>query len=263
MANAIVSRTVQKGIDPRDYTLVAFGGAGPLHGAEVAAQLGIQEVIIPPHPGINSAVGLLTTDLKYDAVRTSFQQQGAVDLDRIGSDLASMEAALAGQLAADGVGQKRRSFARAADVRYAGQGYELRIPIPEGAFDAAALAHLIEGFHARHEVEYGHRFEESPVEIVNVRVTALGAMPKLGSGPPSVPDGREVPPRTGSCVFRTASGLEWLDTLFCHRDELPVGRPIAGPAVIAQLDATTVVPPGASLILDGSGNLVISLERVQ
>ncbi len=149
MANAILSRTVQKGIDPRDYALVAFGGAGPLHGAEVAAPLGIREDIVPLHPGINSAVGLLTTDLKYDAVRTSFQQQGSVDLARVLDDFVTMEQGLAAQLAADGVEEDRRSFARAADVRYAGQGYELRIPVADGAFDAPALARLIEDFHTR------------------------------------------------------------------------------------------------------------------
>ncbi len=263
MANAILSRTVQKGIDPRDYALVAFGGAGPLHGAEVAAQLGIGEVIVPLHPGINSAVGLLTTDLKYDAVRTSFQQQGSVDLDRISDDFAAMEAGLAAQLEADGVEEERRSFARAADVRYAGQGYELRIAIAEGAFDAAALARLIEDFHARHEVEYGHRFEESPVEIVNVRVTARGDMPKLAAPTPEgEAEGAVLEPK-GAAVFRTSNGLERLPTLFCKRDDLPVERPVPGPAVITQLDATTVVPPGATVIRDRAGNLVIKLEGVR
>jgi N-methylhydantoinase A/oxoprolinase/acetone carboxylase beta subunit len=263
MANAILSRTVQKGIDPRDYTLVAFGGAGPLHGAAVAAQLDIGEVIVPPHPGINSAVGLLTTDLKYDAVRTAFQLQGGFDIARLAQGFASMESALAAQLAADGVDEERRSFARAADVRYAGQGYELRIPIPPGAFDAAALTGLIRDFHARHEVEYGHRFEDSPVEIVNVRVTARGAMPKLAAPSPAEEAGAAMPEPDGTAVFRTANGLERLPTLFCGRGDLPVERPIAGPAVIAQLDATTVVPPGATVVRDRAGNLVIRLEGLR
>jgi N-methylhydantoinase A len=101
MANAIRSRTVQKGVDPREFALVAFGGAGPLHGAEVARALGIPEVIVPPYPGITSAMGLLTTDLKYDAIRTQFQVSGKVDLNRLNADLFEMERRLAAQFAAD------------------------------------------------------------------------------------------------------------------------------------------------------------------
>ncbi len=101
MANAIRSRTVQKGIDPRTFALVAFGGAGPLHGAEVAGMLGIPEVIVPPYPGITSAMGLLTTDIKYDAIRTQFQVSGAVDLARLNADCREMETELAAQFEAD------------------------------------------------------------------------------------------------------------------------------------------------------------------
>ena len=101
MANAIRSRTVQKGIDPRGFALVAFGGAGPLHGAEVAAMLEVPEVIVPPYPGITSAMGLLTTDLKYDATRTQFQNSGLVDLGRLNADFAAMEASLGMQFEAD------------------------------------------------------------------------------------------------------------------------------------------------------------------
>ncbi len=108
MANAIRSRTVQKGIDPRDYALVAFGGAGPLHGAEVADMLGIPEVIVPPHPGITSAVGLLISDLRYDAIRTSFQVSGAADLARINADFAAMAKELAGRFTADGIDLAQR-----------------------------------------------------------------------------------------------------------------------------------------------------------
>ena len=108
MANAIRSRTVQKGIDPRDYALVAFGGAGPLHGAEVADMLGVPEVIVPPHPGITSAVGLLISDLRYDAIRTSFQVSGAADLARINADFAAMAKELADRFTADGIELAKR-----------------------------------------------------------------------------------------------------------------------------------------------------------
>ena len=259
MANAILSRTVQKGIDPRGYALVAFGGAGPLHGADIAAELGIGEVIIPPHPGITSATGLLTTDLKYDAVRTAFQRQGAIDLALLGEDFEAMEQALDAQLARDGVAQGERRFERGADVRYAGQGYELRVAVGAGAFDDAALAGVIEQFHRRHEAEYGHRFPESPVEIVNVRVTARGVMPKLPPPTAATGGGAPEPIRHRPCLFRTAAGLERFTTPFFRRHDLPVGFVLEGPIVLVQLDTTTVVPPGARAAAEPSGNLVIRL----
>ena len=160
MANAIRSRTVQKGIDPRDYSLVAFGGAGPLHGAEVADMLGVTEVIVPPHPGITSAVGLLISDLRYDAIRTSFQVSGAADLARINADFAAMARELADRFTADGIELGRVSFERRGDLRYVGQGYELRVPFPDGPIDAAALAKAFDAFHEIHRREYGHHFAD-------------------------------------------------------------------------------------------------------
>jgi N-methylhydantoinase A len=259
MANAIRSRTVQKGIDPRTFSLVAFGGAGPLHGADVAASLGIPEVVVPPHPGITSAVGLLTTDLKYDAVRTEFQVSDRLDLTRLDRDLVEMERALAGQFVADGLDAAAVSFVRAADLRYVGQGYELRVPVPAGAIDGAALAGIFETFHRLHEAEYGHAFRTSPIEIVNVRVTGVGRMPKIDR--PSVPHGHslaEALVRRGRCVFRVAGKLETLETAFYLRDRLPLEQAFAGPAVVLQMDSTTVVPPGWTAVADRNGNLILT-----
>jgi N-methylhydantoinase A len=130
MANAIRSRTVQKGLDPRDFSLVAFGGAGPLHGVEVARALGIPEVIVPLYPGITSALGLLSTDLKYDAIKTEFMTSGKVDCARLNADFAAMQAQLAAQYRADGIAETDVTFMRAGDLRYVGQGYELHVPFP-------------------------------------------------------------------------------------------------------------------------------------
>ena len=139
MANAIRSRTVQKGIDPREYALVAFGGAGPLHAVDVAVELGAAEVIVPRYPGITSAMGLLTTDLKYDTIRTEFQVSGGVDLARLNADLAAMEAELTRRFRADGIDAADITFMRGGDLRYVGQGYELRVDFPAGEVSAAAL----------------------------------------------------------------------------------------------------------------------------
>jgi len=174
MANAIRSRTVQKGIDPREFALVAFGGAGPLHGVEVAAMLGFREVIVPPYPGITSAMGLLTTDLKYDTIRTQFQVSGNVDLDRLNADIAAMEDQLRRQFVADHLETASMSFVRDGDLRYVGQGYELKIPFPVGVIGKRELEEIWKRFHEAHEREYGHAFPTNPIEIVNVRVIGGG-----------------------------------------------------------------------------------------
>ena len=262
MANAISSRTVQKGVDPRDFSLVAFGGAGPLHAVEVAALIGIPEVIVPPFPGINSAVGLLTTELRYDAVRTQFQVSGALDLERLNGDLATVEAGIAEQFRDDGVDRSEVEFERSGDLRYVGQGYELRVPFPASAIGQAESEDLLRRFHEQHLSEYGHVFEDSPVEIVNVRVVGVGRTPTIGAPCPTGGESLEAARiRTGRGTFRTAGGaLADVDTAFYLRDRLPVGASFPGPAVVLQRDSTTVVPPGSIALADDAGNLVITVE---
>ncbi|MBS0416119.1 MAG: hydantoinase/oxoprolinase family protein [Proteobacteria bacterium] len=260
MANAIRARTVQKGIDPRNYSLVAFGGAGPLHGVEVARLLGIPEVIVPPYPGINSAIGLLTTDLKYDIVRTAFLVSAALDLGRMNSELADMERTLAEQLAADDVDITRTVFERSADARYVGQGYELRLPLPSRELTDASSQEMLARFHELHHQEYGHHFEQSPVELVNLRVTAVASVPRIGA--PAQPRGgslKEAWIREDAAVFRRGNELKTFATSFYDRSRLPVGQIVSGPAIILQTDSTTVVPPDCTAVLEGSGAIAIRL----
>jgi N-methylhydantoinase A/oxoprolinase/acetone carboxylase beta subunit len=258
MANAIRSRTIQKGIDPRGFVLVAFGGAGPLHGAEVAGMLGIPEVLVPPYPGITSAMGLLTTDLKYDVTRTQFQTSGAVDLDKLNADLAAMQQELARHFAADGLTPEQVSYARAGDLRYVGQGYELKVPLPNGALSRTELDRVWQEFHHKHQTEYGRSFPDTPIEIVNVRVSGIGQIPKIQSIEP--PHGQNLDAaRSGTrpCLFRTGGKLQSFETPFFRRTLLPIGARFPGPAIVLQSDSTTVVPPGWSASVDASGNLVL------
>lgn len=260
MANAIRSRTVQKGIDPRDFSLVAFGGAGPLHGAEVAAQLGIPEIIVPPFPGITSAVGLLTTDLKYDAIKTEFQVQDSVDTGKLNSDLDAMQTELSQQLQAAGISAGDMKFIRAGDLRYVGQGYELRVVLPQ-TIDEHSIRQVWRDFHALHEKEYGHVFADSPIEIVNVRLTGIGVMPKIAE--PQIGAGGSLADahvKTGRCLFRVNNELKAFDTQFYARERLPLEQLIAGPVIILQTDTTTVVPPGAQVTAYADGNLIIRLR---
>lgn len=261
MANAIHTRTVQKGLDPREFSLVAFGGAGPLHGAEVARILGVPEVIVPPYPGITSAVGLLTTDLKYDAIRTAFQTSSALDLSQIQVAFDEMREDLDAQLAADGVAPEDRVYERAGDLRYVGQGYELRAPFPEGAIDNAAIKSAFDAFAASHRDEYGHDFPESPVEIVNLRLTAVGRTPRVREPDAISADSAPTPIRTVQVTFRVDGALEAHATPVYARETIGAGEALPGPAIIVQKDTTTVVPPAATLAADAAGNLIIRLDE--
>ncbi|HEX2884995.1 hydantoinase/oxoprolinase family protein [Vineibacter terrae] len=259
MANAIRSRTVQKGIDPRDFSLMAFGGAGPLHGAEVADMLGIPEVIVPAFPGITSALGLLASELKYDAVRTQFQVSTDLDVARLNTNFTQMERDILQQFEADSIAAGDVALRRFADARYVGQGYELRIDIGNGTIDGPAMQEAFAQFHRIHEAEYGHAFPESPIEIVNIRVTGTAPSPQL-EWPRSATGGsrEKALVKVASTKFRVDGALRAFDTAFYRRANLPVGTALSGPAIILQLDATTVVPPNWSFTADPHGNLILT-----
>ena len=253
MAAAIRSRTIQKGHDPRSFTLVALGGAGPLHAASLADTLGVPEVLVPAYPGITAAMGLLTSDLKYDQMRTAFMVEGAIDEERLHRELAEMEADLRATLAADEVREDDVRVDAGLDCRYVGQGYELCVPLPSGRFTPAAL----EEFHRLHEQEYG-RASRDPIEIVNLRVTAAGRRPTLerlrvtsGTLEEAWLGEREV-------IFRGADGLRAVPTPHYERAKLPLDVPIPGPAIVFQRDTTVLVPPAWSARADRAGNIILS-----
>jgi N-methylhydantoinase A/oxoprolinase/acetone carboxylase beta subunit len=253
MAATIRSITVERGHDPRDFALVAFGGAGPLHAAELAEALGIPEVIVPPHPGITSAAGLLTSDLRYDLMRTVFKVEGSIDTDAIEADLATLAGELRERLVRDGADAADIVTESYLDCRYVGQGYELRIAVGEEGVTEATL----DAFHRAHEAEYGHAFSD-PIEIVNLRVTASGHRPKLtrvettaGTLDDALLDERDV-------VWPVAGEMKTLPTKQLDRSKLPIGTPVQGPAIVFQLDTTVVVPPNWSLTAHAEGPLVLS-----
>ncbi|MCH9672605.1 MAG: hydantoinase/oxoprolinase family protein [Gammaproteobacteria bacterium] len=259
MANAIRSKTVQKGLDPRDFSLVAFGGAGPLSAVAVARLLDIPTVIIPPFPGLTSAQGLLTTDLRYDAVRTEFTRSDKVDCERLDANFSAMHTELTGRFDADDT----ISFKRSGDLRYEGQGYELRIAFPDDQITPAAVAHVFEEFHEAHRAEYGHAFTDSVIELVNIRVTASRTVPKIP--PPTIDAAGSAAAAlldTAPCYFEGTSvdevgAVAPLATRFFERAKLPPDTSLDGPAIVVQTDSTTVIPPGARFTADRAGNLVI------
>jgi N-methylhydantoinase A len=260
MANAIRSRTIQKGHDPRRFTLVAFGGAGPLHAAEVARSLDIPQVLVPIYPGLTSAMGLLSTDLKYDLIQNEFMLDREADLDKLNADFARLDAEAREQLQRDDVPEEKITIVHAADCRYVGQGYELRVGMPSGTLDEEGLKTFTSDFHRLHQEEYGHVFPANPIQIVNIRVVASGEMPKLPTLPaPSATSLADARIDETAVQFSENGAVGARPTAFYHRDRLPVGERVEGPAVLVQFDSTIVVPPGASAETLPTGDVLLSV----
>ena len=243
MTRTIRSVTVERGHDPREFALVAFGGAGPMHAAALADSLSVDRVVVPRPGGVLSAFGLLAADESYDAVRT-------VGVDLEGADRATLEDVyddLVADVLADASDQDAARVERAADCRYAGQSFELTVPVDE-AFDAAAVA---DRFHAAHERTYGYAMDES-IEVVNLRTTATipGTEPTIshtGTGDAVVGSREAHFPEAGA---RETTVYDW--------DRLETGASVAGPAVLEQAESTTVVPPAWTGEILADGTLVMT-----
>ena len=262
MVQAIEVNSVRKGYDPRDFALVAFGGAGPLFGCDIARELSIPVVIVPPAPGLTSALGLLTSNISYDFSSTQIQNLARPDLQRIAQTLAGLEARALEQLARDGIRAEDAVLLRHADCRYVGQGYELRTGCASGPVDAALLASLKQAFHAAHEREYGRHFADKDVELVNLRVVGVGMATELK--PQQLEAGSDTPDAaarigTRRVVFESGGKPLALQTQIIRRSALKAGNRIAGPAIVQQMDSTTVIPPDMHARVDACGNLIIRL----
>ena len=248
MAQALRIVSVERGHDPREFSLIAFGGAGPVHAVALAEELGIPEVIVPPAPGAFSALGLVATDLKRDYARTLYADLGSVTPERVADTLAAMENAGAAMLDAANVPPERRALVRMADVRYRRQAYELTIPVADGPITQAVLDDLAAGFHARHEQTYGHANPAEPVQLVTLRLTALGRRADLRLACPGDVSKARVRSRG---VWFAATGFVTTNVLW--RDGLTEGTILIGPAIVEALDSTIVVPPGWRGAVDAMG----------
>ncbi len=260
MVSAISVNSVQRGFDPRDFSLVAFGGGGPLYGADIATELSFPRVIVPAHPGITSAMGLLDSDLKYEAQRTVMLQAEACEPAAIEAAYAELEEEGCRRLDADGVPPDSCLLQRWADCRYLGQAYELLVPAGSRPFGAAALAKLAEDFEAAHEREHFYRFPDNPVQIVHLRSYAIGLMPRVPhaetpSGESALAEGAVIDRRP--VLFAVDGAAAELETAFYDRASLLAGNVVDGPAIIEQLDSTTVVTPGLRARVGRDGAIVI------
>jgi N-methylhydantoinase A len=258
MAQAIRTLTVEQGIEPRDFALVAFGGAGPMHAAFLARELGIGEVIVPPLAGAFSAWGMLETELRRDFTRPFFRRASDADLESLAA--ACAETAREGReaLEAEGVPADVCRVEHSLDMRYEAQEYTLAIPIdgPDAPTGPGFVEEMTQRFNAAHDFRYGHSNPGAPVEFVSLRAAAFG---DLGHAEPE-----ELTALDGAPAQRTREVLfDGIDhpTAILSRDELGVGTELEGPLVVEEVTATTVVPPGSTLTVDRYGSLVIAIGK--
>src|SRR5688572_24829508 len=250
--------SIERGHDPRDFALVPFGGAGPMHGTPVAKELRIPRLLIPPAPGILCALGQLVSDLRHDLVETHVGPHSYFGVDAVRGILAALRAHGDELLAADGVPPAKRRIETRVDARYAGQSYELTLPLA----DAAEWQGLPKAFHHTHQARFGHHDAGGALEIVSFGVTAVGLVdvPEL----PQIAEGRGEPAAAGSRrVFYEADDPgqpgQWLQTQVYRRDKLLSGHVLRGPAIIEEISATTVLYPGDVARLDRYGSLHVEL----
>ena len=253
-ANAIRQMTIQRGIDPRAFALLSFGGAGPAQSAAVMELLSMKACIVPPNPGNLSAFGLLAVDWRTDHIITKVMHEDAVDLADVAARYATLERDAVATLERDGIEASRIRLVREADIRYAGQSMEVRVTAPGGAVDASFLSGLIGAFNAAHRRTFGYDYAgQQKIELVNLCVSGFGLierpqMPRLAGRPANAAS------RASRAVY---FGTGFRDTPVFDRALLPPASRINGPAVIEEFGSTTVVFPGQSVEVDPHGILVI------
>jgi N-methylhydantoinase A len=262
MSQALRVVSVQRGQDPREFRLVAFGGAGPLHAISLAVETGIRTVIVPPRPGIFSAFGLLVADLKHDFALTHVGRLDGVDPKALEAGYGELLAKGKAILESENVPPDRMAFERAVDVRYVGQSYHLTLPVPDCGLSKKTFDGVRDRFNELHQATYGYSEPTEPCELVTLRLTAVGRIrkpPLGGEGSGEIPASGDAAAKVRRPVFFEGGGF--VDCAVYDRGRLPFGSTIAGPAVIEERDATTLVHPGWQVAVERLGVLVLRDER--
>jgi N-methylhydantoinase A len=241
----------QHGVDHRAFALLAYGGAGPTHAFLLAREVGIRTVVVPPSPGTLCALGCLLADLRADFVRTVYAALDDRSTDQLASELGDLESQALAWLAEQGVNNTTRDVVRWADLRYHGQSFEVAVQLNQGGL--AGLSELPELFHARHQTVYGFNDPDAAIEVINLRVQAVGGVAKPERLTPRPSEG--MPPGAARRRSVLLNG-ETLDTTVYAREALAPGMRLNGPAIVVQYDTTTFVPPDYRITVDEWLNLV-------
>lgn len=258
MINALRLVSVQRGYDPRDFALVAFGGAGPVHANRLAIEVQIPKTIIPMSPGTTSAMGLLVTDLKHDYSRTLIQRVDRVDAEMVARNYCELEADGRASLEREGMNPEEITFLHQVDMRYVGQSYELTIPLLDGKLDAAEITEVLSRFHREHHRAYGYSASNEPVEFVNLRLSAIGKInkPQLREIEASDSPLSAAQKAVRSVYFAECGG--YVECPIYDRYRLSAGVILEGPAIVEEIDATTIIYPEYQALVDAFGNLILT-----
>jgi N-methylhydantoinase A len=257
MVRGIRVISIEKGHDPRDFSLMAFGGAGPLHAVDIAKELDSKNVIIPPSPGIACAVGMLTADVRHDYVQTYSKKLSDVDLARVNDMLASLIKEGKEDLESEGFHENSVQLEASLDLRYLHQAYEINVPLKGTEVTESLLDQAVQGFHEAHEKVYGFSREGEELELINIRLIATGKIKEVKSDTEETKENNTIE-KTGE--RKIYFGSEYVDTPIYNRTDLLTNTAIQGPAVIESLDSTIIVHPGQEAVTDRYGNLLINLE---
>jgi N-methylhydantoinase A len=264
-ANALRQVTVKRGLDVRDFTLTTFGGSGSLLLCRLMDVLGIGTVLVPPNPGNVSAFGLLTVDVKNDYVQTHVALADSLDPAAVAGIYDDLTARAADALTKEGFAANQHRFVRTADLRYFGQAFEVRVPVPEGRIDATVLDDVAGRFHAEHKALYGYDFAgdaSQQVEWVNLRVSGIGPItrPEIRKHPVvevvSTGSTHDLETTARAVCFEAAEG--YVDTPVLQRTDLEPGRVVAGPVIIEEFGSTVPIHPGFTVRVDDYLNLIIT-----
>lgn len=258
LVRALRAVSIERGRDPRQFVMIAFGGMGPVHALDVAEQLGITKVIIPPLPGLFSALGLLFAQVEHHLVRTYYADPIQPDFKRLNALACNLTAEACETLKREGYELSHRAIELSADLRYVGQDHALSLPLVEATFDSATFGRLEEAFQSEHERIYGYRSERSQIQIIGLRCVGRGLSPHRQLK--SRLDVRSQPAPTAAsrrCYFGPDHG--WIDAALISRDSL-AGRHVGGPAIIEEDNSATVLNPGWRATLDGWSNIVIETQ---
>ncbi|WP_042355524.1 hydantoinase/oxoprolinase family protein [Bacillus rubiinfantis] len=255
MCDALRLISVRRGYDPREFALVAFGGAGPLHGAYLAREMEIPTVIVPPHPGVAAAMGCLLVDVRHDLTKTFVKKFNLVTPEELDAEFSAMEEEAEKLLEEEGVAKETSTQMRYIEMRYSGQWRALTIPISS---KNQSLAETLEAFHQEHEREYAFSDRNQPVEVYGLQLTAIGTVPKP-EFPKYGPSGKleDALKEVRDVYFESG----FIPTNVYDREKIPVSAEIQGPAIVEQLDATTVIPPEFTAVVDEYRNIIITVNK--
>ncbi|WP_182083976.1 hydantoinase/oxoprolinase family protein [Aureimonas sp. ME7] len=253
MSDAVRLISISRGYDPRDFALVAFGGAGALHGVDVARELAIPAVIVPPNPGVTSALGCLLVDMQHDFSENCMVEAADADPAAVEAQFARIEREALDRLTHEGVAEADIVLQRSIDMMYRGQWRSLAVSVPSSI---TAIAPLVADFHREHQREYNFRRDDAPVSFFRVNLKAIGVVPKAELAAHE-PTGAIPEPVSRREVWFEGEGR---DTPVYARADLPCGFRFAGPAIVEQVDSTVVVPPGAAAEVDRYLNIIIRVK---